>query len=551
MTGVGAIPPHLMQSMVVGTTGKVQLLALADEALGLAGQAGPAQTRMLVELARDFLLAAWDANPFDGLLAHQLLALHEKIPCVDPGAVKLLTLVADNWREPPPPDRFRQLPPDCEATGRRAAILERLGREKDNLYWWDQVWVEAWEDGDAAWAASVLPLKAAGPLEELFTKVRADLALSWGDPERAHYLYGLVRQPYSPNLLFRQGFCRAAAGGRDQALPLLRGALERFPWHVNYVLQAYDALTGRQGARSPLPGKVAVALYSYNKRTELEATLASLRASQLEGASIFVLNNGSTDGTGAMLERWRETFGAGGVNIITLPINIGAPAARNWLMHLKEVQDHQFVAFMDDDLELPPDWLSRLGAAREAYPEAGVWGCQVVDYQRPEVLQSVDLHLVRADETEALPEAGGVQHFKTSSLHYQDFNLGQFQYLRPCASVTGCCHLFETETLVTTGVFDLACSPSQFDDVDHDLRRAIRGKPAVYQGHLTIGHKKKTGKQSESRTTPETESHLYLLQKRYDRETMARVMAWERQLLQDDLLQKMADMQRELDLTLI
>ena len=48
-----------------------------------------------------------------------------------------------------------------------------------------------------------------------------------------------------------------------------------------------------------------------------------------------------------------------------------APAARNWLMHLPEVREACWAAYIDDDIHLPPDWLPRLGAAAARYPEAG------------------------------------------------------------------------------------------------------------------------------------------------------------------------------------
>lgn len=38
------------------------------------------------------------------------------------------------------------------------------------------------------------------------------------------------------------------------------------------------------------------------------------------------------------------------------------------------------------------------------------------------------------------------------------------------------------------GVFDLRYTPSQFDDLDRDLRSALSGLPAIYTGSLAIRH---------------------------------------------------------------
>ena len=79
----------------------------------------------------------------------------------------------------------------------------------------------------------------------------------------------------------------------------------------------------------------------------------------------------------------------------------------------------------------------------------------------------------------------------TTMLQYGDF--GQAEYISPCASVTGCVHLFKTETLLANGDFDLRFSPTQYDDLERDLRMVLGGGYAVYTGHLAIPHKRKSG----------------------------------------------------------
>ena len=79
-------------------------------------------------------------------------------------------------------------------------------------------------------------------------------------------------------------------------------------------------------------------------------------------------------------------------------------------------------------------------------------------------------------------------------LHTPDW--GQYAVTRPCATVTGCCHLFRTDVLVASGGFDIRFSPSQYDDLDHDLRLLGRGLVPVYAGHLAVVHDKATGASS-------------------------------------------------------
>ncbi|MFP5239868.1 MAG: glycosyltransferase family 2 protein, partial [Acidobacteriota bacterium] len=79
--------------------------------------------------------------------------------------------------------------------------------------------------------------------------------------------------------------------------------------------------------------------------------------------------------------------------------------------------------------------------------------------------------------------------------HHQTLDMGQFGYVRPCATVTGCCHMFRTERLLAQGGFDLRYSPTQYDDLDHDVRLLLAGLTPVYQGRLRVRHFKSTGSQ--------------------------------------------------------
>jgi GT2 family glycosyltransferase len=65
---------------------------------------------------------------------------------------------------------------------------------------------------------------------------------------------------------------------------------------------------------------------------------------------------------------------------------------------------------------------------------------------------------------------------------------GLFSYVRPCLSVSGCCHLISLAAVAKAGPFDLRYTPSQFDDLDRDLRSAMAGLPAVYAGTLAVRH---------------------------------------------------------------
>lgn len=179
------------------------------------------------------------------------------------------------------------------------------------------------------------------------------------------------------------------------------------------------------------------------------------------------------------------------MRVVRLPVNVGAPAARNWLLAEEDVRKSDWCAFLDDDILLPRDWLGRMGAAMRAVPGASVYGCRIKDPSGGR-LQAVDLHL-RPDYGQG-KDAAPHSAPDASDLHLQERgDLGQFDYLRPCLSVTGCCHLFDTRAILEAGGFDIRFSPSQFDDLDLDLRLFRAGGHAVYQGHVPVAHMRRTG----------------------------------------------------------
>ena len=290
-----------------------------------------------------------------------------------------------------------------------------------------------------------------------------------------------------------------------------RKALEGRPWDTNLILTLHDRLHGLHKQRSSLSGRIKILLYSYNKARDLERTLESLFASDMGDAQAIVLDNGSTDGTGDMLRSWQERLGEVKLRIIGLPVNVGAPAARNWLKHLPEVRSADWAAYLDDDVILPRDWLGGLAAAVELHPAAGVWGCKTVDDEAPLRIQIPDTHLIYAPSNLQSP-------FSVSSLQAGSLDYGQFDYMRPCAHVTGCCHLFSGPSLRDSADFDLRFSPSQCDDIDHDLQLLLAGKQVVYTGHVAVRHVRSSGRlvRLSTEQMARVSANFYKLKSKYD-----------------------------------
>ncbi len=545
-------PPQALARLAQGGVGKQHLV----DAAGLILNAAPGLSLDgQAPLAFSLLLAAWEDDPLDGDLAGNLLAAQARQPFLPaslvPALLPALEMVRTRHRRPENLTYFLRLATRREYDKLTRLIAAEARKDPDNLFWPQRALVHAAVTGDWDFALEMTAALPA-PLSFAHAASRGQAAFLGGDLPAAATAYAEAHAAAPlPGLAERAAEAAYRTGGLEAARPLWRDALAARPWQANLLLRVHDALTGQDRAAALPPGRVAVLLYCFNKAADLDATLASVAASDLGEARIHVLDNGSTDATPQVIAAWAERL-AGRLAPVPLQVNVGAPAARNWLAALPEVRDTDFCAYLDDDVEVPRDWLARLGAAAAALPLAGAWGCRIREYGSPGVLQNADLHLQPPDGKHEFPDLDPRKtrepSFRVSNLHLQTLDQGQFDYLRPCASVTGCCHLFRTATLRQAGGFSIRLSPTQYDDLEHDLRLAAAGRFAAYQGHLCVAHKKQTGKVSQSQPAPYGNAigNQYKLQAMHPAEEIRRLAAAETVMLVADLEAKAKRVDEEL-----
>lgn len=489
-----ALPEAVAEGLLVGCLARNQAARLGLEALRATGPQAAATARLGLELT----LLAFDLDPLNPELAKAILTMTAgRNGLLSADARAALGLAANApWAGP-----WRQALDAAVRTGDWAGFLTRY---------------------DASWPADGAPLAS---------RVLGLAAVASGDPDRlAAWRKGLAFAT-TPGLHWLAVQADMRLGGREAGMAALRDHLDHWPWNAGALLVLHDLARGLDTARTPLPGELAIFLYTFNKADDLGRTLEGVLASEPGRYRIFVLDNGSTDATPEVLAAFRDRLGPERFFTVRAPVNVGAPAGRNWLKHLPEAQGADFVAYLDDDLSLPPDWALRLGAAVAACPGAGVYGCRITDAGNPAVLQAAELHLA--------PGAPG-QPFAATDLHLQGPDLGQFTACRPCLSVTGCCHLFSRESLDAGGDFDIRFAPSQFDDFDRDLRAALAGRFAVCQGHLAVGHARKSGADTRKSRVAGANAHgnMLKLQGKYDAGEIKRLRREQRIRLLTDIRKK-------------
>ena len=329
-------------------------------------------------------------------------------------------------------------------------------------------------------------------LRGIWNKRLFDHYATLGDDAGAWPLWEALKSHIAdPFSLARAAEMHRRVGRTEEAVALYERATALDPLQHAFVLRA-EAL---RRPFVPDPGlvdrkKVCIALYSYNKATVLGETLESLAATSIGPARILVLLNGCADDSAAVVARARELFPDNAFEIIELPVNIGAPAARNWLLAQPAVRESDYVAFLDDDIYLQPDWLAHMLTVAESDPGIGNVGCKVVFPGEFRLLQYLYRHVSLCTEEAirvSLPTPFG------------QYDIGLYDVIRETRVVMGCQHLLRVASLRDAPWFDIRYSPSQIDDTDHDLQLCLAGWKVMYCGTVTCVHRQNSGTSMRSK----------------------------------------------------
>jgi GT2 family glycosyltransferase len=218
---------------------------------------------------------------------------------------------------------------------------------------------------------------------------------------------------------------------------------------------AFDEVAGRY--KGPLPPalprypRVSVVVCSYNSERTMEACLASLELLDYPDYEVIVVNDGSTDGTLEIAERFPYC------RIISQP-NKGLSVARNVGA---EAATGEIVAYTDSDCVADPDWLTYLVGKMEA---SNLAACGGPNFPPPED------SLVPAA---VAVSPGGPTHVLISD--------------EVAEHIAGCNMAFRREVLLELGGFDPTYRAAG-DDVDicwrfQDAGHAIGFSPAAIVWH--------------------------------------------------------------------
>jgi GT2 family glycosyltransferase len=209
-----------------------------------------------------------------------------------------------------------------------------------------------------------------------------------------------------------------------------------------------------------------IVVVNWNGEALLPRCLTAL-ARLTRPAHVVVVDNGSADHSAEVVASFPS------VEWLPLGQNAGFGAANNVALSRALEAGARWIALVNPDVEVAPDWLERLVAAGEAHPEVGLLGGTLVFADDPSRVNSTGLVLDRFgrafDRDFEAPVAG---------LRRPD---------GPVEGVTGGAALLRAEALRRIGLFDPGYF-AYYEDVDLSFRAAAASVKAWYVADARAVH---------------------------------------------------------------
>ncbi len=211
--------------------------------------------------------------------------------------------------------------------------------------------------------------------------------------------------------------------------------------------------------------KATLIVLAWNRWHLTRRCLESLRETDLDGAEVMVVDNGSTDETPERLAEldW--------VRVLTLEENTGFVRGNN--AGIEAADPASDVVLLNNDLVIGQrDWLDRMRRCAHSRPEVGVVGCRLV---------APDGRLLHAGTYIPTDTMWGQQ------IGGREKDIGQYTRDREVEGVVFACAYLKREVLEAVGGLSLDYE-SYFEDTDYCLHAAEAGFPTVVCGGVTLVH---------------------------------------------------------------
>jgi GT2 family glycosyltransferase len=204
----------------------------------------------------------------------------------------------------------------------------------------------------------------------------------------------------------------------------------------------------------------SIIIPTHNKLSLLEQCIYEIRRFTNTPFEIIVVDNGSTDGTLAYLQREE-------INFISFPNNRGFCIACNAGLRIASGEE---LLLLNNDVIVSRRWLSNMLACLSSSEEIGIVGPMTNfasgSQQHPLGYTTVDqFHQITMESNQPDPDK------------WQSVN-----------RIVGMCYLFKRQLLESVGYLDEQYSPGHFEDDDYCYRARLKGYRLMIAGDTYVHH---------------------------------------------------------------
>ena len=217
-----------------------------------------------------------------------------------------------------------------------------------------------------------------------------------------------------------------------------------------------------------MPG-VWVVLVNWNSREDLRECLSALRRQTLPADHVVVVDNASRDGSVAML---RDEF----PEVLVQPqqSNLGFATANNIGLRLAVKHGATYVALLNPDTTVAPDWLEELVATAELDERIAVCQSKILLYDTPDLLNT----------------DGNVVHYLGFGYcgNYRQQDVENSRTARDVGFASGAAMLIRASACARIGVLDETIN-FYSEDLEYSLRARLAGYRVVAAPSARAWHK--------------------------------------------------------------
>lgn len=235
---------------------------------------------------------------------------------------------------------------------------------------------------------------------------------------------------------------------------------------------------------------VSIVIPNYNGAEHLSVCLDSIKQQSFTDYEVIVVDNGSTDESTALLNaRGRE------VSVYRFSENRGFAAAVNHGIHNSR---GEFIALVNNDIELDSRWLEHLIDAIKSDSQLGSVACKMLNFFERAVIDAAG---------DVLTRAGNIIGRGSGEIDHGQFDEKQYVF-GVCAGAG----IYRREVFERVGLYDEDFF-AWFEDADHSFRSQITGYKCMYIPAAVCYHKRgATAKQlSAFAVRLHARNHLYYL----------------------------------------